>query len=98
MRQAAMERRIRELQRRIKAARAELAILDEQLEVLTEDAEDARVRWLVAETPLSERESADAQRTLSLATRAATTFQAEIDRCIAERDRLLFELPAVSRK
>lgn len=98
MRQAAMERRIRDLQLRIKAAREEVAVLDEQIEVLAEDAEDTRVRWLVSDSPLAERESIDAHRHLELAKRAASALRAEIDRCVADRDRLLRELPAGSRK
>ena len=98
MRQAAMERRIRELQHRIRAARGELAVLDEQIEVLAEEAEEAGVRSLVAESTLAERESADARRPLGLAQRAAATLRAEIDACVTNRDRLLRDLPVASRK
>jgi predicted nucleic acid-binding Zn-ribbon protein len=98
MRQAALERKIRELQRRVRTAREELAVLEEQLETLGEEAEEARVRWLVAETPLSEKESAEAHRHLELAQRAATTLRAEIDQCVADRDRYLAELTVPARK
>jgi predicted nucleic acid-binding Zn-ribbon protein len=98
VRQAALERRIRGLQLRVRTAREELAILVEQIDSLAEDAEDARVRWLVAETPLAEKESADAHRHLELAKRAAATLQAEIDQCVADRDRFLNELPVSARK
>lgn len=98
MRQAALERRIRELQLRVRTARDELAILVEQIDTLAEDAEDARVRWLVAETPLAEKESSDARRHLELAQRAAATLRSEIDQCIADRDRYLHELPVPARK
>jgi predicted nucleic acid-binding Zn-ribbon protein len=91
VRQSVLERRIRDLQRRVRAAREDLAVLDEQIETLGEEAEDARVRSLVAETPLSERESADAHRHLELARRAAA-LRAELDQCVADRDRLLLEL------
>ena len=83
---------------RVRTAREELAILVEQIESLAEDAEDARVRWLVAETPLAERESADAHRHLELARRAAAALRAEIDQCVADRDRYLHELPLAVRK
>jgi len=98
MRQSALERRIRELQRRVRTAREELAVLDEQIEVLAEEAEDARVRWLVAETPLAEKESAGAHRHLELAQRAAASLRAEIDQCVADRDRYLGELTVPARK
>jgi len=97
MRQSAMERKIRELQQRVRIAREELAVLDEQIEVLAEDAEEARVRALVAESPLAERESADAHRHLELAQRAASSLRTEIAHCVEDRDRLLRELPAGSR-
>jgi chromosome segregation ATPase len=93
VRKGSIERRIRELQRRIRSARAELDVLAEQIDALAEDAEEARVRSLVAETPLSEKESADAHRHLELAQRAAASLRAEISQCAADRDRLLAELP-----
>jgi predicted nucleic acid-binding Zn-ribbon protein len=98
MRQASLERRIREMQRRVKLARSELAVLDEQIETLAEEAEDARVRWLVAETPLSEKESSEAHRHLELAQRAANALRAEIDQCVTDRDRYLTELTVPVRK
>jgi predicted nucleic acid-binding Zn-ribbon protein len=98
MRRAALERKIRELQRRVRTAREELAVLDEQIEAFGEDAEEARVRWLVAETPLAEKESAEAHRHLELAQRAAASLRAEIDQCVADRDRFLGELTVPARK
>jgi chromosome segregation ATPase len=98
VRQAALERRIRELQLRVRTAREELAILVEQIESLAEDAEEARVRWLVAETPGAEKESSDAHRHLNLAQRAAAALRVEIDQCVADRDRYLHELPVSARK
>jgi predicted nucleic acid-binding Zn-ribbon protein len=98
VRQSALERRIRDLQLRVRSAREDLAILVEQIESLAEDAEDARVRWLVADTPVAEKESADARRHLELAERAAATLRAEIDQCVADRDRYLHELPVPARK
>lgn len=93
MRAGSIERRILELQRRIREGRDQLAVLHEQIEAFADDAEEARVRWLAAETPLAERASAEAQRHLELARRQASTIQADIDRCVADRDRYLQELP-----
>jgi chromosome segregation ATPase len=98
VRKGSIERRIRELQRRIRTAREELDVIVEQIDALAEDAEEARVRWLVAETPLSEKESADAHRHLELASRAATALRAEINACVADRDRLLGELPVATTR
>jgi predicted nucleic acid-binding Zn-ribbon protein len=98
MRQAALERKIRELQRRVRTAREELAVLEEQIETLGEGADEARMRWLVAETPLSEKESAEAHRHLELAQRAAASLRTEIDQCVEDRDRYLGELTVPAQK
>jgi chromosome segregation ATPase len=98
VRKGSIERRIRELQRRIRTAREELDVLAEQIDALAEDAEEARVRSLVAETPLSEKESAEAHRHLELAHRAARALHTEIDECVADRDRLLGELPIATSR
>lgn len=98
MRQAALERRIRDLQRRVRVAREELAVLDEQIETLGEDAEEARMRWLVAETPLAEKESSEARRHLELAMRARAALRTELDQCVVDRDRYLAEFSLPVRK
>ena len=52
-------------------ARAELAVLDEQLVVVNEIADDTRLRALVAETPVASKEHDEASRhaTVMLQTR-----------------------------
>lgn len=57
-----VERRLAEVHTNLERARAELAIAEEQLATLAELAEEARVRALVAETPLAEREWQEASR------------------------------------
>jgi hypothetical protein len=57
-----VERRLREVHDRLVNARAELAIVEEQLTVFVDDADDARIRSLVAETPLADREWQEASR------------------------------------
>ena len=47
---------------RLKRLRAELAVTEEQLVFLEDEAEDARMRALVAETPLTDAEARDARR------------------------------------
>ena len=98
MRPASMERKIRELHERVRVAREHLGVLDEQVEALAEEAEDARVRGLVAETPLAGREAAEARRHLDLAERAAAGLREEIRQCEAERDQLLRDLPVATRR
>ena len=58
-----LERRIRDVHARLVRAREELAVLDEQLAVVADAAEDARLRSLVSETPLATHEYAEASGT-----------------------------------
>ena len=62
MSRSLIERRLFEVAERLRALREELAVADEQLAVLAEAADDARLRPLVSETPLAEREHTEAQR------------------------------------
>jgi hypothetical protein len=62
MQRALLERRIRDVHSRLVRAREELAVLDEQLEVVLESADEARVRSLVSETPLAAHEHSEAKR------------------------------------
>lgn len=62
MSNALTERRLFEVAKRLRRAREELAVVDEQLRALDEAADEARVRALVSETPLATREHGEAQR------------------------------------
>src|ERR1700678_137299 len=62
MQRALLERRIKDVHARLVRAREDLAVLDEQLAVLMESADEARVRSLVAETPLAAHEHSEAAR------------------------------------
>jgi hypothetical protein len=62
MHRALLERRIRDVHARLVRAREDLAVLDEQLAVVLESADEARVRSLVAETPLAAHEHSEAAR------------------------------------
>jgi hypothetical protein len=62
MHRALLERRIRDVHSRLVRARQDLAVLDEQLDVVLESADEARVRSLVSETPLAAHEHSEAKR------------------------------------
>ena len=62
MAQYLVERRLMEVSKRLRKAREELAVADEQLCALSEAADEARIRSLVSETPLAARESQEARR------------------------------------
>jgi hypothetical protein len=62
MHRATIERRLTDAHDQLVKARGELAVLDEQLLVVNEIADDTRLRALVAETPVSAREHDEARR------------------------------------
>lgn len=69
--------------------RTELGILDEQVAFLREAAEDARIRALVAETPLADREEREARRDLERIERIRDEAAARVEELRREQDRLL---------
>lgn len=83
MRRALIERRLFDLSARLSRARGELAVLDEQLEVFDEAAEEARVRSLVSEIPQASQIHVDARRHADAMARA----RAALWRNIAELER-----------
>ena len=62
MSRSILQRRLVDVSDRLKRIRAELAVTEEQLVFLEDEAEDARLRALVAETPLADAEARDARR------------------------------------
>lgn len=64
-------------------------MLDEQLSTVTEEAEDARVRSLVAETPLATREYEEAKRHADALEGARQAMVARVDELQRRRDELL---------
>jgi hypothetical protein len=83
-----LERRLSDAHERLVRARTELAVLDEQLVVVQEIADDTRLRALVAETPVASKEYDEASRH---ATVLRQTRNALADR-IAELERRQDEL------
>ena len=81
-----------ELSKRLRRAREELAVADEQFRALAEAADDARVRALVSETPLAARESNEAQRHAQAMGAARDSLAAQVKRMEAEVDELLDKL------
>lgn len=62
MSKRAVERRLRDVGGQLRALRDDLRITEEHLSQMTDEADDARIRALVSETPLSEREHRRAGR------------------------------------
>jgi hypothetical protein len=86
------ERRLFELHARLERARSELALAEEQLLALAEAADEARIRMLVSETPLADREWNEARGHADVMERsrdAARALVAELERA---QDELISQL------
>jgi hypothetical protein len=92
MSRSLIERRLTDVAERLKQLRIDLGVADEQLLHFSEEAEDARLRSLVSETPLAEREHRDAARHAAVSARGRDEIVAEIDRLEATQDDLLDQL------
>lgn len=87
-----IERRLGEVHSKLLRAREELAVAEEQLSHLSDDADDMRIRSLVSETPLAEREWQEANRHAEIMRKsrdAALERVAELER---SQDDLLTQL------
>jgi hypothetical protein len=92
-----LERRLSEITGRLRALRDELRIADEQLAALAETADEARIRALVSETPLAEKEHAEAQKHADAMARHRAAVVAELADLERAQDDLLDRLIAESR-
>ncbi|HEY7439067.1 MAG TPA: hypothetical protein VIC35_06690 [Acidimicrobiia bacterium] len=89
MSQSLLRRRLVDASERIKRMRAELAVTTEQLAFLEDEAEDARLRALVAETPLAEAEARDARRHADALARQRDALESSVAGLLREQDELL---------
>jgi hypothetical protein len=90
--QSSIERRLRNVSNQLVELRNELLVIDEQLLHFSDEADDARLRSLVSETPLAGREHRDASRTVTALQKDRSV---KVDRLIKleeKQDDLLDEL------
>jgi chaperonin cofactor prefoldin len=92
MSRATIERRLFEIAKRLRRATEELAVVDEQLQALSDAADDARIRSLVSETPLAHKEYTEAQRHADAMARSRATLAADIADMRRAQDELLDKL------
>jgi hypothetical protein len=92
MKRDQVERRILEVHALLVRARQELAVAEEQLDVFLETAEETRIRALVSETPLADRDWQDAQRHAKAMVRARDTAGARVAELERAQDELLGKL------
>lgn len=94
MSRSLLERRLTEVSDQLKTLRRELAIADEQFTHFTDEADEARLRSLVSETPLAERDHREAQRHAEAMGRHREDVLASIAELEATQDHLLDKLIA----
>ncbi len=87
-----IERRLTDVASRLRSAREELAVIDEQLAVFNDAADDARLRSLVSETPMAHREYTEAQRHADAMARSQRLLATQIAELNASQDELLDRL------
>ena len=87
-----IERRLSQNSERLKALRAELAQLDEQVDVFDSDADDTALRALVSETPAAAFEANDARKHANAMTRHRQHVIESIRDLVRKQDDLLDKL------
>jgi hypothetical protein len=92
MRRTTVERSLTDVHGRLTKARQELGVLDEQLVVFNDIADDLRLRSLVSETPLAVHEHSDAQRHLDAALRARAALIETVAELERRQDELIEQL------
>jgi hypothetical protein len=88
------ERRLTQVATRLRALRDELAVIDEQLAQLVDEADDLALRALVSETPSASYESNDARKHADAMRRHRDRVVADICDLEARQDELLDRLSA----
>lgn len=87
-----VERKLSQAAERLKALRVELRVAEEQLASLTDTADDARLRALVSETPVADRDHREAQKHADAMTRHRADLVAQIGCLERSQDELLDRL------
>jgi len=96
MSRAQIERKLRGVSEQLRSLREDLSVSDEQLVQLADEADDARLRALVSETPLAEKEHRKASRHVERLRKHRERIAIRIDALDAEQDALLDRLSASS--
>ncbi len=76
----------------MKTLRGELAVAEEQFDQLSAEADDARLRSLVSETPLAEREHREAAKHADAMGRHRSEVLSDLRRLELQQDELLDRL------
>ncbi|MGI8984408.1 MAG: hypothetical protein ACR2HM_07735 [Acidimicrobiales bacterium] len=87
-----VERKLSEAAERLRQLRAELGVVDEQLAHLADVADDARLRAMVSETPMADKEHREAQKHADAMTRHRSQLVVQIGELKKAQDELLERL------
>jgi len=87
-----VRRRLTDVHQRLVKARQDLAIVEEQLLVFDETADDARIRSLVSETPLANHDWNEARRHADAMRRGRDDLRARVGELERAQDELLSKL------
>ena len=92
MHRTTIERRLSDAHDQLVRARAELAVLEEQILVVNEIADDTRIRALVAETPVAAKEHDEASRHASVMLQTRESLVSRIAELEKRQDELIDRL------
>jgi len=87
-----VERKLSESAERLRQLRAEMRVVDEQLAFLSDAADDARLRAMVSETPMADKEHREAQKHADAMTRHRSELVSQIGELEKAQDELLERL------
>jgi hypothetical protein len=89
-----VERRLAQVSTRLRRSREELSVVEEQLTQLAAEADDARIRAMVSETPQAAKEHAKAARHADAMQRRREELHRDLAELERRQDELLDELTA----
>ncbi len=96
MSRASIERKLTAVSDELRILRSELTVLDEQLQHFVDEADDARLRSLVSETPLAAGEHREAAKAVAGIRRDREARMKKLAKLETKQDDLLDELTQVS--
>ena len=96
MSRASIERKLTAVSDELRILRGELTVLDEQLQHFVDEADDARLRSLVSETPLAAGEHREAAKAVAGIRRDREARMKKLAKLETKQDDLLDELTQVS--
>ncbi len=89
---SSIEKRLTSVATELRSIREELGVLDEQLQQVSDEAEDTRLRALVSETPLAAQEHREAAKAAAALNRERDAKLARLAKLERKQDELLDRL------